>query len=145
MAIDFTTDIGKVRLKIGDISEPVFISDVIVQITLDEYSSETEKSVQIWKAALASLEIMIAEAANQSSRLREREGGVEIEEYRNQRYTALKERYRDLLDSPPPEFDIGNGAIIIGGVSKKESERSQDPNDAEHSPIGIGWFDKDEY
>ena len=145
MAIDFYSEIGKVRLLTGDFQEPVYLIDDILAMKLQEYNSESNPKVKIWKVALDCLQIMIAEAGANASRVREREGGVEIEEYRFERYKALKDRYKDLLDDPPDGAFTDATTIVIGGVSITESNRVRSNADSKRPSIGIGWFDSEDF
>lgn len=146
MPTDYGTDLGKVRLNIGDDVEPYELADEIITIKLTEYNSY-DSAWAIWYASLDCLQILISRASLNSSRLREREGSVEIEEYRNEVYKALKQRY-DWLSANPPSSGVGGNEaspIIVGGTSKKETQRITSNYDNKRPPIGIGWFDSDDF
>lgn len=139
--VDFFSEAGQVRLLTGDFKEPFYLDDAIVVLKLQENESITNQKIKLWQTALDCLEVMLAEAAANASRLREREGGVELEEYRGERYKALKDRY-DYLIAHPPEVEKGSepNVIIIGGTSKKESNRLANNSDIIRTPFKIGEF-----
>lgn len=143
--IDYDSEIGQIRLNIGDDEEPLRLIDDILDVQLEKYPSDTSE-VRVWKASLDCLNILINRAALNASRLREREGGVEIEEYRNDVYKALKERYDDLVANPPVDASTSEATlIVIGGVSKKETTRITNNLDNKRPSVGIGWFDSDKF
>jgi len=123
MPADYTSDNGKVRYNIGDITEPYVLSDIIIDSLLSKYVERTEP-VRIWNATVDALYILKGIAAKNSERRREREGGVEVEVYSNVTYDAIS----DLLDyykNNPPKEDEGYGydLHIFGGVSRTEKAR----------------------
>lgn len=143
--IEYDSEIGKVRLNIGDDEEPLRLVDDVIEIQLEQYTSDTVE-IRVWKASLDCLRILLNRAALNASRLREREGGVEIEEYRGDVYKALKERYDDLVANPPSDASTDEATVIvIGGTSQKETDRIKANSDNKRPPIGIGWFDSGAY
>lgn len=146
MPTDYSTDLGKVRLNIGDDIEPYELADEIITIKLTEYSSY-DSEWAIWYASLDCLQILISRASLNSSRKREREGSVEVEEYRNEVYKALKDRY-DFLSANPPSSGVGDNTstpIIIGGVSKSETTRIENIEDNKRPSVSVGWFDSGDW
>ena len=146
MSIDFYSPVGKVRVTIGDIEDPFDLPDEIIIIYLEENKGSGTDAFVIYQASLSCLQAMIAQASNNASRLREREGGAESEEYRKERYEALKERYNWLVSNPPDgaiDQDGGLGSVIIGGVSCKERNRIRSNSDNIRTSAGVGWFEKD--
>lgn len=147
MSVDFYSPVGKVRLTIGDFTEPFDLPDAVIIIYLEENRGTGSDEFVIYQASLSCLQAMIADASNNASRLREREGGIESEEYRKERYEALKERYDYLVANPPSgaveEAEGGLGSVLIGGVSCKERNRIRSNPDNIRTPTGVEWFEKD--
>ena len=139
MPTDFSTNLGRVRLTIGDFTEPYYLPDEVIEVTLQTHASEEIQAILIWKASLDSLRALIAEASQEASRRREREGGVEIEDYRNERYEALQDLYDYLVAHPPVgSADSEITCFVIGGTSRKESRRIRQDSDIQDTPFGIG-------
>ena len=137
---DFYSDVGSVRINLGDFDEPFRLPDDVIIIKLQEYASQSE-ATRIWNASVDCLKILLNKFALNASRLREREGGVEIEEYRNEIYQALKERYKELINNPPAELETT--LMIFGGTSCKESNRVKNNSDNIRTSFGVDSFRND--
>lgn len=136
---DIYTEIGEVRYLIGDVSEPYLLDGTAVQSRLLRYPTLTRDN-RVYFSALDCLKYLLSKLAlTGSSRRREREGGVEIEEYGGDKYKALRSLYDDLVKNPPSGVSsIPN--IHFGGVSKAEVERVRcDPDSESGSPFRLGW------
>ena len=146
MPSDFTTENGKVRFNIGDIEEPYFISDDVIDALLDKYSEEAPE-YRIWAATVDVLYIMKGFAARNSERRREREGGVEVEVYSNLTYDAISDLLEYWKKNRPGITDYGYDLHIFGGVSKKEVARvKNDPDSNRPYPeIGGTYEGRDRY
>lgn len=130
MAIDYTSPEGKVRLNIGDVTEPYMLPDDLILALLLKYEGQPE-NFAVYYATVDSLLILKGRFAMTAARRREREGGVEIEEYSAEKYQYIS----DLLDywkDNPPDGIIGDNfaPFIFGGVSKKEYDRVKNDPDS---------------
>lgn len=103
-------DVYKVRFNIGDI-DGVDVSDDVILFALSQYS-ELEESIQVRKATVDVLRHLIGKFASTATRRREREGGVEVEVYGNEKYDAYQKLYD--LWTKDPSFNpyIGAGMSI---------------------------------
>lgn len=134
MSIDYTSPEGKVRLNIGDVTIPYLISDELISALLSKYS-ESSDIVAVYNTTIDALTILKGRFALTAARRREREGGVEIEEYSSEKYQAIC----DLLDywkENPPEGILASSfaGFIFGGVNRKEVGRVED------DPLSISGF-----
>ena len=136
MAADINTELGKVRYYIGDYEEPYNLPDEVIQSFLDLYVDESS-DYRIWKTVIDCLTIMKGRAARESSRRREREGGVEIEVYSNLTYESISELLEWWKDNPPV-VPKGYDLHIFGGVSKEEICRVRENPDSNLPPIRVG-------
>lgn len=136
---DIYTEEGEVRYLIGDTSEPYLLDSNAIQSRLLRYPT-VARDQRIYFSSLDSLRFLLSKLAlTGSSRRREREGGVEIEEYGGDKYKALKSLYDDLVKNPPAGVS-SIPSIHFGGVSKAEIERVRcDPDSFSGSPFYLGW------
>lgn len=137
MPADYTTENGKVRYNIGDITEPYIIADAVIDALLALHPDDTEE-VRIWRVTIKCLKLMKAQAAGSGERRREREGGVEIEVYQSQWYAKVS----DLLDwwerNPPDSIrDPSFSGFFFGGVSAKERARVNNNPDSVGPGVAI--------
>lgn len=144
MPADFTTENGKVRYNIGDIEEPYFISDDVIDALLDKYSEEAPE-YRIWAATVDVLYIMKGFAARNSERRREREGGVEVEVYSNLTYDAISDLLEYWKKNRPGITGYGYDLHIFGGVSKKEVARVKNDPDSNRPCPEIDRMCDEEY
>lgn len=147
MAADYSTENGKVRYNIGDVTDPYLIDDVVIDTLLAAYPDDTA-AVRIWRVTVQCLLILKARMVREGDRRREREGGVEIEVYQTKGYQNIC----DLLDywerNPPDSLkDISYAGFFFGGVSKEERARVENDPDSIGAGVKVGGEleDSDEY
>ena len=123
---DLTTEVGQVRLNIGDFDPPngddYIISDDIVQFTLDRYSSDIP-IIRLYRATIDTLTYLKSKYAQEGARTRKRESGLEVEVYANELYQNICDLLKFWENNPPPQTGISLAIPIIGGVEATEYER----------------------
>lgn len=143
MPADFTTENGKVRFNIGDITEPYVLDDVVIDALLDKYADQSE-AYRVWAATVDALYILKGISAKNSERRREREGSVEVEVYSNLTYDAISDLLEYWKDNPPKVAEYGYDLHIFGGVSKEEKQRvKNDPDSARPYPEIDGTYEEE--
>lgn len=131
-----------VRIQIGDFDEPYELKDAVINYHLDSYPDLT-KIQRMYCASIDSLKSLLRSFSLQGSRLREREGSVEVEEYRNEKIPATRAALRDLLLHPPP--GIAPPSFEFGGTSCDEVRRVEDDSDSPGVGTKLGWFNDVDY
>lgn len=131
-------EICQLRILIGDFEEPFELPDGVLGYHLDSYEVQTNIPLKLWCAALDAYQSLMLKYAKDGSRMREREGSVEREEYRNEKYKAVQQGYKQLLKKPPK--GVARAGIILGGVSKEEIARVNDDTDSNTYGIEVDWF-----
>lgn len=141
MPADYSTENGKVRYNIGDITEPYLIADVVIDAILTKYVAETEE-VRIYKTTVECLYILKGMFATEADRKREKEGNVELDYYYTKRYERLLDLLEDWENNPPVE-EAGQAyaGLFFGGVSKTEKARVENDTDSVLPGAKITTFD----
>lgn len=123
---DLSTEVGQVRLNIGDFDPPngdeYIISDDIIQFTLDRYPDDTAV-VRLYRATIDVLTYLKSKYAQEGARTRKRESGLEVEVYANELYNNICDLLKFWENNPPPQTGISLAIPIIGGVEVTEYER----------------------
>lgn len=135
---DLTTEVGQVRLNIGDFDPPTgddyIVSDDIIQFTLDRYAGETS-IVRLYRATIDVLTYLKSKYAQEGARTRKRESGLEVEVYANELYQNICDLLKYWENNPPPATGITLAIPIIGGVEVTEYDRVR----ADTESIGGGY------
>lgn len=142
--LDLTSEVSLVRIEIGDVVAPFEVTNEVIQLKLNQYSSSSQV-IRIWKASIDCLRILKAKYAALGSRRREREGGVEIEDYGRERFMSVSDLLDWLLQNPPESAEIGGVLPYFGGTVKSDNDRwdtSINHVDILNSPT---WFDKEDH
>lgn len=84
-------DVWKVRFNIGDLGG-LDVSDDVIQFVLGQYEDLDEQTI-IRKATVDVLRHLVGKFASTATRRREREGGVEVENYGNEKWKTYKDLY----------------------------------------------------
>lgn len=135
---DIFDEEGEVRYNIGDTAVPYLLDSTAIALVLDRYTDKT-RAIRIYLASLDALRFLMAKTGlTGSSRRREREGNVEVEEYGGNKYAALKAAYDDLIKNPPPGV-TGAATIYFGGTSKTEIDRVRTDPDSVGAKLPLGW------
>lgn len=132
-------EVCQLRVILGDFEEPYKLPDEVLQYHIDSHSDAPSEEIQLWLAALDSLQTLMRKYAAEGSRRREREGSVEVEDYRNELYQAVKDIYDDLVLRPPR--GVPRAGITIGGTSVQEVNRVNCDPDSVTYGIEVGWFE----
>jgi hypothetical protein len=138
--IDTTDESWLVRFSIGDVDVPYELPDIMVLHSLDMFSSDTQ-TTRVYKSSIQCLKWIKSKFAVQGSRRREREGGREVEEYRQEKYKAVSDLLDWLEENPPSESGASGFVLpVFGGTMKSyvddlKCDPAYVPANAE-----IGWF-----
>lgn len=140
---DLTTDNGKVRLNIGDVESPFLVDNQIINAFLAVYPSpDFTQEQRIYNSTIDTLRYLKAKIGTQeSARMREREGGVEVEVYGSEKYQNICDLLEWFEKNPPSSLGVPFAGVIFGGVSKTEIDRVNNDNDSRNGGIKLGWTD----
>jgi hypothetical protein len=138
--IDATDESWLVRFTIGDVEVPYELPDIMVLHSLDMFPSDTQVN-RIYKSSIQCLKWIKAKFAVQGSRRREREGGREVEDYRQEKYKAISDLL-DWLEENPPSETGGSGFVLpVFGGTMVSMQRDLKCNPAYvRANAEIGWF-----
>lgn len=103
-------DVWKVRFNIGDL-DGVDVSDEVILFALNQYE-DLDEAIQIRKATVDVLRHLVGKFASTATRRREREGGVEVEDYRNEKFDAYQKLYDLWTKDPTFNPYVGAGMAI---------------------------------
>lgn len=84
-------DVWKVRFNIGDLDK-LDVSDDVIQFALTQHEALDEE-IRVRKTTVDILRHLVGKFSSTATRRREREGGVEVEDYRNEKLKAYKDLY----------------------------------------------------
>lgn len=141
---DLSTDNGKVRLNIGDVTLPYLVDDDIINAYLAMYPAPTySEGIRIYNATIGTLRYLKANFAQTAARMREREGGVEVEVYGNEKYDAICDLLNWFENNPPSQLGIPVAMPIIGGTTKSERDTVECDSETRSNRPSLNWFDRD--
>lgn len=142
---DLTSENGKVRLNIGDIESPYLVPNEVIAAYLAQYPDPTFTSgIRVYKATIGTLRYLKGKYAQSAARMREREGGVEVEIYGKEKYTAICDLLEWFINNPPEELAIPRAMPIIGGTTNSERDLIEGDAETRLNRPSLSWFDRNE-
>ena len=127
ISLDPTLPVSRVRMSIGDATEPFILADPIIQYLLDTSSSEATATLKALEYAMAStLKDIDSET-------------YEVQARCSQLYDHFKARYDQLKKDT--ELAGAAGLFYFGGTSKAEMKRVRDNSDSNLPPVQAGSWD----
>lgn len=128
---DITTELGKVRLRIGDTNEDdPLLSNEEIQVYIDDTDSDLMAAIRCVKAIMAKLARDVDVSA----------AGL------NTRKTSRFQQYKELLADLQTGDSGGSGALVAatpftGGISKTRQDTADSDSDFRPASFGVGMHD----
>ena len=142
MLIDVSEEHTLVRFTIGDFEEPFEIPSSMVDYSISLQDSTATTNYRVWKASLQCLYWMKAKYAAQGSRRREREGGREVEEYRQEKFKSISALI-DWLENNPDVSGNGFALPVFTGTETDRVYNLQNDTRFVQPRIKSNWFNED--
>ena len=127
ISLDLSLDRNKVRIIIGDTTNPFLLEDTVVDYILDTNSNDVDKaSIEALKYIVASL----------SRKVDQEVGDVRVT------YSQMLKNYKDLLDDLQKDPSrMANVALpIMGGTTKSEIDRVNNNSETPNYGLISGFF-----
>lgn len=137
--LDLSEETTLVRLTIGDFEEPYILRDSVINFRLSKYPSSTS-GARVWLASLDCLSYMKALFARNGGRKREREGGIEIEQYGKEMFQSICSLYDWLIQNPPSTNGFGT-LHYFGGIDRNTAKEIEDDDEILDAGVKLNWFD----